>query len=1001
MSTSALRKELAFKYIRGVGIEIGALHQPLEVPPNVRVNYVDRFDIKTILTHYPEIANTTIKDPDIIDDAQNLIKIEDDTFDFCIVNHVLEHMRNPLGAVVNWLRILKPGGILYLSVPDVNNSLDNGRPVTDITHLYNDSLTTNPDADFNHFLECAKYWNKLEDPHKIQQIAQENYLRDYSIHYHTFNQNSIKEFFHWMDSNNPGLFKIVEFKESEINGVHEYIYIIEKGTYSRKIFNFLQSSKNIQKKTDIDVIVPIYNAYQDLLKCLYSLLQYNEGYRIILINDQSTDEQVTKLVSQLKLFENNFLKVLTNEKNLGFVKTVNIGMKYSNHDVILLNSDTIVTANWSQKLKNYAYKNQKIATVTPLTNNGTICSVPDFLKENEIPEGFTIDDFADMIEKISFGNFIEIPTAVGFCMFIKRTALNQIGLFDEETFGRGYSEENDFSRRAIKYGYINALCDNTFIYHHGSSSFSLTKKELYDQNLKLVSERYPDYLSSVSQFCLSNPLNDIHINIKTRAMTWDCSKKDKRVLIILHSFGGGTAKYTMEMIDALKKKYIFYVLQISGNRLDLEEINNNQKINYTFTIPKCIDISVFHDPDYKNLLKRIISTFNINLIHVHHLCGHTLDIFEISKEDNIPLIMTIHDYYIACPSIYLVNNKGTYCNELNDIERCNICTEVMLRKSSGFIDRWRYNFETSLKTVSKFVANNNEVFSILRKVYNIQDERLVVIEPGHVSELINISKNRSIRELHDPICIAYIGVLDSSHKGMNLFYSLSRSKRLANKVKWKIVGTSEIHQTPGYYPDYNVHVYGKFKDYVDLSFALKDVDLIINPSLCETYGYTISEAWAVGLPVLTSNVGVPKIRIETTSGGWTMEVNNIIQAENKILEIINSPNDYYKKLESVSHIKLNEMKQFARDYMTIYDNISDIGSIHYSGFPLSPNEIFDSIQFEKPVDQFQKEDCYSQSNLFNPFTNTLPLHHRFIKCLQDNGIGYTLKRIIIFLKKLH
>ena len=100
---------------------------------------------------------------------------------------------------------------------------------------------------------------------------------------------------------------------------------------------------------------------------------------------------------------------------------VNIGMKISENDVILLNSDTEVTDNWLNKIKAYAYSDSTIATVTLLTNNGTICSVPEFCCDNEIPDNFDLKEYSDMIERISLREYSEIPTAVGFCMFIKRS----------------------------------------------------------------------------------------------------------------------------------------------------------------------------------------------------------------------------------------------------------------------------------------------------------------------------------------------------------------------------------------------------------------------------------------------------------------------------------------------------------------------------------------------------------------------------------------------------
>ena len=119
--------------------------------------------------------------------------------------------------------------------------------------------------------------------------------------------------------------------------------------------------------------------------------------------------------------------VLQNETNLGFVGTVNRGMKYSENDVILLNSDTEVTNQWIEKMNNCAYSSLDVASVTALSNNATLASVPKGLQPNDIPNGWSLDDYASMIYKTSYHDYPEIPTAHGFCMYIKRSVLNHVG----------------------------------------------------------------------------------------------------------------------------------------------------------------------------------------------------------------------------------------------------------------------------------------------------------------------------------------------------------------------------------------------------------------------------------------------------------------------------------------------------------------------------------------------------------------------------------------------
>ncbi|MGG0185080.1 glycosyltransferase family 2 protein [Bacillus rhizoplanae] len=251
----------------------------------------------------------------------------------------------------------------------------------------------------------------------------------------------------------------------------------------------------------IEVIIPIYNGYDETKECVESLLNCaNElNHHFIFINDKSPDKRILDLLNNIN---DERVTVLHNEKNLGFVKTVNKGMKLSKNDVILLNSDTVVTNHWIDKLHKAAYSNSNVGTVTALTNNGTIASVPYFNQDNELPKGYTIEQFSQLVERISNQIYPIIPTAVGHAMYIKRDVLDEVGYFDEESFGMGYGEEMDFSCRIIKKGYKNILADDTFIFHYGSTSFKSEKAQLIARNKKKLLRKHWWYPVNVKWFLI-------------------------------------------------------------------------------------------------------------------------------------------------------------------------------------------------------------------------------------------------------------------------------------------------------------------------------------------------------------------------------------------------------------------------------------------------------------------------------------------------------------------
>lgn len=269
-----------------------------------------------------------------------------------------------------------------------------------------------------------------------------------------------------------------------------------------------------------DIVVPVCNAYSDLYECLKSVLNNTDlkSHRLILVDDKSTDPRVRNFMKTVADSGKGFdIVLLENEENLGFAGTVNRGMRYSERDVIILNSDTVVTKGWVDKLMRAAYSRDRVASVTPFSNNATICSIPSFCENNPLPAGFSIESFAHFIETISLRYYPSIPTGVGFCMYIKRNVLNDVGYFDEVNFRNGYGEENDFCLRAVKKGYLHVLDDATFIYHKGGASYTTEVKLTREIEAIHIMERlHPDYINAVQSFIHENPIGDIHNYISLR-----------------------------------------------------------------------------------------------------------------------------------------------------------------------------------------------------------------------------------------------------------------------------------------------------------------------------------------------------------------------------------------------------------------------------------------------------------------------------------------------------
>ena len=187
------RETVAEAYLRGEGIEIGALHMPLRVPEAARVKYVDRMSVEGLRAHYPELNDKALVNVDIIADGERLESVADATQDFVIANHFIEHCQDPIGALLNMFRVLKPGGVLYLAIPDKRCSFDIDRPVTPLDHLMRDHREGPAWSRRQHFEEWTRLVNKVTDENEVERQTAANMEMDYSIHYHVWTQAEMLE----------------------------------------------------------------------------------------------------------------------------------------------------------------------------------------------------------------------------------------------------------------------------------------------------------------------------------------------------------------------------------------------------------------------------------------------------------------------------------------------------------------------------------------------------------------------------------------------------------------------------------------------------------------------------------------------------------------------------------------------------------------------------------------------------------------------------------------
>lgn len=235
------------------------------------------------------------------------------------------------------------------------------------------------------------------------------------------------------------------------------------------------------KVIPVDIIVCVHNALEETRECLTSVIESRrEVDRLILVNDASNQETSCFLEEFVSACSN--AELITNQHNLGYTKSANIGLRRSTSDyTLLLNSDTRICPNVIDKMLILAEQNKQIGIVGPLSNAATWQSIP-YLPEgnnyskNDITNHLTIEKVNVFLEENFSGEIPYVDLVNGFCYMIKRDVIDRIGILDEENFPTGYGEEDDFSIRARNAGFILAIATNTYVHHHKSKSFSSERR---------------------------------------------------------------------------------------------------------------------------------------------------------------------------------------------------------------------------------------------------------------------------------------------------------------------------------------------------------------------------------------------------------------------------------------------------------------------------------------------------------------------------------------------
>jgi GT2 family glycosyltransferase len=621
----------------------------------------------------------------------------------------------------------------------------------------------------------------------------------------------------------------------------------------------IDNKKEVIKDCIIDIILPVYNGI-GLLKILLPQIINNSDlkYRLIIINDCSPDVDIKPFLESYSSYSN--IEIIHNDFNLGFTASVNKGILLSENHVVLLNSDTEVPKNWLSRLIYPIINDDKVATVTPFSNCATILSFPK-MDDNPIFENLSIGDIDNIFFNALKPNTLEIPCGVGFCMAINKKTIKEIGILDEIRFAKGYGEEVDFCRRAIKKGYKNVLITNLFVYHkHGGSFDPTIKSKLLISHQKTIDLLYPKFVPDVLNFIKHSILNEIRVFL----LLISCSKVAKESIIYFdHELGGGANQYTDRFVEENKNSNLVIVLSFIH---PLYNPSNYYAARYYYKdYEGVIHFDSMAELEYffnYFISSKIIIGSLITFRNTENIMNLVKKIILIHK---CKVSYLIHDYHSVCPNFNLLYSNETFCN-IPLYEKCSNCLKkikinpYLINDDFTNISNYRLLWLDFLSNfVDEIICFTSSAKNILLKAYSGLDTNKIMIIPHKVfnykNETFKLIKTNSYKQAtkKEKIVIGILGHIHSDAKGLKLIYELSN---LINKNKYNIelfiigkiprdIKTKKI-KSSGFYNIKSLHNI----------ITENKVNAFFIPSIWpETYSYTTAESIISELPVFCFNLG--------------------------------------------------------------------------------------------------------------------------------------------------
>ncbi len=612
----------------------------------------------------------------------------------------------------------------------------------------------------------------------------------------------------------------------------------------------------VTRASRIDVVIPVYRGYEQTLACIASVLSSSPANaRCVVVNDASPE---AKLVSALQgLADRGHIVLHRQVTNSGFPAAANAGIRRAgNRDVVLLNSDTLVPKNWIERLADAAYAEPDIGSATPFSNDASVFSYPREGGSNAVPdEAATLE--LDRLARRANGNaVIEVPTAHGFCVYLRRDCLKQVGLLREDLFAQGYGEENDFCLRARHLGWRHVAVPGVFVAHAGGGSFGDAQTHLLARNLAIVNRLHPGYDKMVAQFRAADPLAPARFRLDAERWRQRRSRKGA-VVLLTHGREGGVKRRVAERCREIAATGLRPIVLVPGSdsqgrrQCRLLDGMDDAFPNLSFDVGKGL-----------TELARFLRADRPVRVELHHFVGHDPALLAIAQALDVPYDLVVHDYAWVCPRITFVGVDKRYCGEPGG-DACEACYADI----GGRIDEDIGPSRLQLRSRGVFAGARRVVVpsqDVAARVIRYFARAVCVVRPWEDDAVLPPRTHNPVGLRMRVVVVGGIGI----DKGYEYLLACARhAARQQLALEFAVVGhtcdDARLLDTGV------VHITGRYEENEVLELIrAQDAQLGFLPALWpETWSFTLSQIWQAGLDAVGFDIGAPSARIRATGRG--------------------------------------------------------------------------------------------------------------------------------------